>query len=271
MAHAIALTIAGSDSGGGAGIQADLKSFSALGVYGASVITAITAQNTQRVAAVEGVSTDMILAQMDAVFDDLDIGAIKIGMLGGPDVITTVAGRLRDYLHQRPVPVVIDPVMIAKSGDVLLPQAAITALIAELLPLATVLTPNLPEAATILGIQDATTEDQMRQQGHELLALGPDFVLMKGGHATGPLCTDFLIGPEPLQLSAPRVITKNTHGTGCSLSSALAAGLAKGLSVPDALRQAHVWLQDAIRSADQLHVGSGHGPIHHFHAQWSEQ
>ena len=271
MARAIALTIAGSDSGGGAGIQADLKSFSALGVYGASVITAITAQNTRAVTGIEAVSAAMVAAQIDAVFDDLRVDAVKIGMVGGPDVITTVAERLRHHLGRRPVPVVLDPVMVAKSGDVLLPDAAIAAMVAELLPLATVLTPNLPEAGALLGVGPAQSAVQMQEQGAQLSALGPAHVLMKGGHATGETCTDLLVGPDPLTLTAPRVITNNTHGTGCSLSSAIAAGLARGLAVPSAVRQAHDWLQKAIRAADRLDIGSGHGPVHHFHAQWAAE
>ncbi|SMO95632.1 bifunctional hydroxymethylpyrimidine kinase/phosphomethylpyrimidine kinase [Paracoccus laeviglucosivorans] len=262
-AYPIALTIAGSDSGGGAGIQADLKAFSALGVYGASVITALTAQNTRAVTAVQAVSPDMVLAQLDAVFDDLDVAAIKIGMLGGADVITAVAARLRGI----DIPIVLDPVMIAKSGDALLPDDAVGALRDQLLPLATVLTPNLPEAARLLDTS-AASDDQMAAQGQALRALGPLHVLMKGGHAAGGTCTDLLIGPETLTLTAPRHATNNTHGTGCSLSSAIAAGLARGLAVADAVTQAHDWLQGAIAGADRLRVGQGHGPVHHFHRQW---
>lgn len=269
MAQAIAVTIAGSDSGGGAGIQADLKSFSALGVYGASVITAITAQNTRAVTGIEAVSPAMVAAQIDAVFDDLRVDAVKIGMVGDESVITTVAACLRHHLARRAVPVVLDPVMIAKSGDTLLPDAAIAAMVRELLPLATVLTPNLPEAAALLGTATAMSAVQMHEQGAQLSAFGPAHVLMKGGHATGETCTDLLVGPAPLVLTAPRVITKNTHGTGCSLSSAIAAGLAQGLGVAPAVQQAHHWLQQAIRAADQLDIGSGHGPVHHFHAQWA--
>lgn len=271
MARAIALTIAGSDSGGGAGIQADLKTFSALGVYGASVITALTAQNTREVRMIEPASPAMVAAQIDAVFDDIAVGAVKIGMVGGPDVITTVAERLRHHLARRPVPVVLDPVMVAKSGDLLLPDQAISAMTRELLPLATVLTPNLPEAAALLGGDVAVTNQQMQEQGQTLRARGPRFVLMKGGHATGETCTDLLVGSQILTLTAPRVITKNTHGTGCSLSSAIAAELAKGASIPDAVRNAHGWLQQAIRQADSLKIGSGHGPVHHFHAQWAAE
>ena len=268
--HPIALTIAGSDSGGGAGIQADLKAFSALGVYGASVITAITAQNTRTVAAVEPVSPAMVAAQIDAVFGDLEVRAVKIGMVGGADVITVVADRLAALLADNPVPVVLDPVMVAKSGDALLPDDAVSALREQLIPLATVLTPNLPEAARLLGRPPAATPEEMREQGEALRALGADHVLMKGGHATEDSCTDLLVGPQPLTLTAPRQQTPNTHGTGCSLSSAIAAGLAQGLTVAQAVTRAHGWLQAAIAHADELSVGLGHGPVHHFHEFWRQ-
>lgn len=271
IAHPIALTIAGSDSGGGAGIQADLKTFSALRVYGASVITAITAQNTRTVSAVEGVSPAMVAAQIDAVFGDLDVRAVKIGMVGGADVITVVADRLRRALQAQPVAVVLDPVMVAKSGDALLPDAAVQALRDQLLPLATVLTPNLPEAARLLGTAPAQTAEQMAEQGEALRRLGAANVLMKGGHAEGATCTDLLIGAQSLRLSAPRQHTRNTHGTGCSLSSAIAAGLAQGLSLPDAISRAHGWLQGAIAHADDLSVGLGHGPVHHFYKMWGDE
>ncbi|WP_347267546.1 bifunctional hydroxymethylpyrimidine kinase/phosphomethylpyrimidine kinase [Paracoccus sp. (in: a-proteobacteria)] len=270
-AHPIALTIAGSDSGGGAGIQADLKSFSALGVYGASVVTAITAQNTRRVAAVEAVSPAMVAAQIDAVFEDLRVRAVKIGMLGSAEVIAAVAGRLAQALAARPVPVVLDPVMVAKSGDALLAEAAVAALRERLLPLATLLTPNLPEAARLLDCPPATTEAEMARQGEALRAMGAAQVLMKGGHGAGEICIDLLLGPEPLRLAAPRQATRNTHGTGCSLSSAIAAGLAQGLDLPKAVRRAHGWLQGAIAGADALGIGLGHGPVHHFHAFWGQQ
>ncbi|MTH78327.1 bifunctional hydroxymethylpyrimidine kinase/phosphomethylpyrimidine kinase [Paracoccus aestuariivivens] len=270
MSHPIALTIAGSDSGGGAGIQADLKSFSAMEVYGASVITAITAQNTRTVAAVESVSPAMVAAQIDAVFGDLDVRAVKIGMVGGPDVITTVAERLEAHLRTNAVPVVLDPVMVAKSGDALLPDLAVTALRDRLIPLATVLTPNLPEAARLLECAPAETPEQLAEQGEALRALGATYVLMKGGHASGEVCTDLLIGPTPLTLSVARQITRNTHGTGCSLSSAIAAGLASGQTVTEAVTNAHRWLQGAIAAADELAVGLGHGPVHHFHELWGK-
>lgn len=262
---AIALTIAGSDSGGGAGIQADLKSFSALGVYGASVITAITAQNTRVVAAVEPLSPAIVRAQIETVFDDLAVRAVKIGMLGDPQVIRVVADALRGY----DLPVVLDPVMVAKSGDRLLATEAIDALRTELLPLATVLTPNLPEAADLLATTPAADAQTHEAQGHALRALGPAWVLMKGGHSGGAVCTDMLLGPERHLLTAPRLATRNTHGTGCSLSAAIAAGLAQGMTVPESVTRAHGWLQGAIAAADGLQVGSGYGPVHHFHNWWS--
>lgn len=262
----IALTIAGSDSGGGAGIQADLKTFSALGVYGASVITALTAQNTRDVTLVEPVSTAMIAAQIKAVFDDLAVGGVKLGMLGDAGVIATVA----DGLAGRGVPVVLDPVMVAKSGAVLLPGSAIAALIARLLPMADLLTPNLLEAAHLLGCDAARDVGEMQEQGRALLALGPRAVLMKGGHGAGETCTDLLItAGEVRELHAPRSATKNTHGTGCTLSAAIAAGLARGRDLSTSVAVAHSYLQAAISAADRLHVGSGHGPVHHFHAVWS--
>ncbi len=269
--HPSALTIAGSDSGGGAGIQADLKTFSALGVYGASVITAITAQNTRTVSAVAAVAPAMVAAQIDAVFGDLEVRAVKIGMLGGADVITAVADRLRQVLQGNPIPVVLDPVMIAKSGDALLADEAVAALCEQLLPLATVLTPNLPEAARLLDCAPAETPEEMARQGKALRAFGAANVLMKGGHAEGETCTDLLLGPTPLRLSAARQQTRNTHGTGCSLSSAIAAGLAQGMSVLDATIRAHGWLQGAIAGADSLDIGLGHGPVHHFYKMWGDE
>jgi hydroxymethylpyrimidine/phosphomethylpyrimidine kinase len=264
----IALTVAGSDSGGGAGIQADLKAFSALGVYGASVVTAVTAQNTRAVTAVHAIPTEVIAAQLDAVFDDLKVAAVKVGMLGDPRVIATVAQGLKGF----GVPVVLDPVMVAKSGDALLPDSAVIALRRDLLPLADLLTPNLPEAARLLEAPAARSVEEMEAQGRRLLALGPRAVLMKGGHAEGASCIDLLLrrDHEALRLEAPRRSTRNTHGTGCTLSSAVAAELAKGSEMAGAVRRAHGYLQGAIAAADRLTVGSGHGPVHHFHALWSE-
>ncbi|MCC5984440.1 MAG: bifunctional hydroxymethylpyrimidine kinase/phosphomethylpyrimidine kinase [Rhodobacteraceae bacterium] len=258
----IALTIAGSDSGGGAGIQADLKAFSALGVYGASVITALTAQNTRAVTMVEPASAAMIAAQIGAVFDDLDVRAVKLGMLGGPEAIATVA----QGLAGRDLPVLLDPVMVAKSGDRLLPTEALEALRRQLLPRATLLTPNLPEAADLLGCAVAQAEEEMIRQGQDLRTLGARAVLMKGGHAAGAECVDLLVTETGVtRLAAPRIETRNTHGTGCTLSAAIAAGLAQGMAMEAAVTRAHAYLHGAIAAADTLCVGSGHGPVHHFH------
>ncbi|NUH64680.1 bifunctional hydroxymethylpyrimidine kinase/phosphomethylpyrimidine kinase [Sulfitobacter sp. S0837] len=263
-----ALTIAGSDSGGGAGIQADLKTFSALDVYGASVLTAVTAQNTRAVTGVAMIAPAMIRAQMAAVFDDLKISAVKIGMLGDPETINAVA----DGLAGCPAPVVLDPVMVAKSGDALLSTEAVATLRDRMLPLAHVLTPNLPEAARLLGKPEATDEASMLEQGRALLSAGPGAVLMKGGHGKGEVCVDLLItAEETLRLAAPRQQTANTHGTGCTLSAAIAAGLARGLPLPQAVEAAHAYLQRAIAAANTLNIGSGHGPVHHFHGVWSHE
>lgn len=262
-----ALTIAGSDSGGGAGIQADLKTFSACKVYGASVITAITAQNTVGVTAVHELSADLVKAQVDAVLSDIKPQAIKIGMLFSPAIIKAVATGLSTYTGA----VVLDPVMISKSGDALLQEDAIDALIRQLLSRVDLVTPNLPEAARLLGASDATDLKTIKDQGRALLALGAKAVLMKGGHANGATCTDLLItkdGPT-LSLSAPRVNTRNTHGTGCTYSAAIAANLASGQAMPEAVKTAHTYLQKAIAAADTLRIGQGHGPVHHFHAMWA--
>ncbi|MEM9427134.1 MAG: bifunctional hydroxymethylpyrimidine kinase/phosphomethylpyrimidine kinase [Pseudomonadota bacterium] len=267
MTTPIALTIAGSDSGGGAGIQADLKAMSALGVYGASVITAVTAQNTRAVTAVEGISLPVITAQIAAVLSDLDVAAIKIGMLATPEIIETVAEALAGYAG----PIVLDPVMVAKSGDALLQDDAVQTLRTVLLPRATILTPNLPEAARLLGREPAESRDAMVAQGQALAAMGPDAVLMKGGHGAGDICTDLLVKADSVlaELTAPRLETRNTHGTGCTLSSSIAAGLAKGMRPVDAVTAAHGYLQGAIRAADTLTIGSGHGPVHHFYELWA--
>ena len=265
-APAIALTIAGSDSGGGAGIQADLKTFSALGVYGASAITALTAQNTRGVAAVHEAPAEMVRAQIRAVLDDLDVAAIKIGMLASPAIIEAVADGLGDWRG----PIVLDPVMVAKSGDPLLRDEAVETLKAELLRRATLVTPNLPEAARLLGEAPATSVEAMAAQGRRLLALGSQAVLMKGGHGGAEEVTDLLVRPDrpPRALCAERAVTRNTHGTGCTLSSAIAAGLARGLTLDDAFEAGHAYVQRAIQAAERLKVGTGHGPLHHFHAVW---
>ncbi len=261
-----ALTIAGSDSGGGAGIQADLKTFSAFGVYGTSAITAITAQNTRSVVAVGPVSPHMVAAQIAAVLDDIAIDAIKIGMLFSVDIVAAVASALEGYEG----PVVLDPVMVAKSGDRLLDDEAIAAMIALLLPRADLLTPNLPEAARLLGTDSATGPAEVEAQGRALLERDARAVLMKGGHAEGPSCTDRLLTRQgSIAIEAPRLPTRNTHGTGCSLSSAIAAELAKGTALEPAVRRAQAWLHGAIGAADSLGIGGGNGPVHHFHEIWS--
>lgn len=262
-----ALTIAGSDSGGGAGIQADLKAMSALGVYGTSVITAITAQNTRAVTAVHSIPDNIIAAQIAAVLSDIEIHAIKIGMLAVPGIIRMVTDGLAHFERA----IVLDPVMIAKSGDALLADEAVETLRSVLLPRATVLTPNLPEAARLLEAEMAETREEMIAQGLALCALGPKAVLMKGGHAKGDICHDLLITAEGVaaEFSAPRKVTRNTHGTGCTLSSSIAAGFAKGLALPDAVRDAHDYLQGAIAEADALDIGEGHGPVHHFYRVWN--
>jgi hydroxymethylpyrimidine/phosphomethylpyrimidine kinase len=268
IATPIALTIAGSDSSGGAGIQADLKTFGALGVYGASVITALTAQNTQGVTAIHDVPADFIAAQLDAVFSDLAIGAVKIGMLSKVAAIEAVAAGLARHAAPN---IVLDPVMVATSGDRLLAVEAIAALRRDLIPRAFVVTPNLHEAAALTDAPLARTEAEMESQARQILALGPRTVLIKGGH--GPEfgdnaeSVDLLVSDSGvIRLVAPRINTRNTHGTGCTLSSAIAAGLAKGLDLVAAARAAKIYVTEAIKAADQLTVGHGHGPLNHF---WS--
>jgi hydroxymethylpyrimidine/phosphomethylpyrimidine kinase len=263
---AIAVTIAGSDSGGGAGIQADLKTFSALGVYGASVITALTAQNTLGVQGIHDVPPAFIAQQIDSVFSDLAVGAVKIGMLSRPAVIEAVASGLdRHGVTQ----VVLDPVMVAASGDRLLAPEAIETLRQILIPRALLVTPNLPEAAAILGEPVATDQRAARAQAERILALGPRAVLVKGGHAEGPESIDVFADASGFRsFKAPRVHTCNTHGTGCTLSSAIAAGLAKGLSLVEAVEAGKKFVSAAIATSHQLSIGHGHGPVHHFHAYW---
>jgi hydroxymethylpyrimidine/phosphomethylpyrimidine kinase len=263
---AIALTIAGSDSSGGAGIQADLKTFAALGVYGASAITALTAQNTQGVEAVLVVPPDFVARQIKVVARDLNIGAVKIGMLATGEIIEAVAGELETLPG---VPVVLDPVMVAASGDILLDEDAIDTLRTVLLPRATLVTPNLPEAAKLLGEAEAKDERAMSDQAIALRRLGAKAVLIKGGHAEGDQAVDILIDDEgELRLEAPRIPTGNTHGTGCTLSSAVAAELAKGASLREAAARAKAYVSAAIAAADQLEIGQGTGPVHHFYRWW---
>jgi len=265
---AIALTIAGSDSGGGAGIQADLKTFSALGVYGASVITALTAQNTRGVTGIFDVSPVFVAEQMDAVFSDLSVNAVKIGMLSGAAIIEAVAEGLDRHGAKD---VVLDPVMVATSGDRLLKADAIDRLSRLLLPRAQLITPNLPEAAALLDEPVAKDEDAALAQGRRLLERGARAVLIKGGHGSGPESVDLLVEAGGVtRFAASRIDTRNTDGTGCTLSSAIAAGLAKGLSLADACSEAKIYVTAALEAADRIIVGSpeGHGPVHHFQAWW---
>ncbi|WP_417670818.1 bifunctional hydroxymethylpyrimidine kinase/phosphomethylpyrimidine kinase [Roseibium sp.] len=263
---AIAVTIAGSDSGGGAGIQADLKSFSANGVYGASVLSALTAQNTLGVSAIHDVPPEFIRAQMDAVYSDLKVCATKIGMLSVPAAIEVVAGGLDAH---ETGPIVLDPVMVAASGDPLLADEAVEVLIETLLPKANLVTPNLHEAARILNCAVAQNERDMLVQAEKLQKLGAQTVLLKGGHGDSPESTDLLVGPSVVAwYRAPRLDTRNTHGTGCTLSSAIAAGLAKGLPLDEAVPQAKDYISAAIAAADTLEIGAGHGPVHHFYDFW---
>ncbi len=262
-----ALTIAGSDSGGGAGIQADLKTFSALGCYGMSVITALTAQNTVTVTGICPVPPEFIVQQIDAVMQDIGVDAIKIGMLHSSEVIRTVAERLAHYHVEH---IVVDPVMVAKSGAKLLRDEAVMALREALLPLATVVTPNLPEAAVLLG-RPISGLVEMQQACRALGELGPQAVLLKGGHLGGEQSPDVLYLRAEGSLSvlrAPRVETGNTHGTGCTLSSAIAAYLARGYSVRKAVERAKAYMTAALRAGAAYRLGQGHGPVHHFHQYW---
>lgn len=265
---AIALTIAGSDSGGGAGIQADLKTFSALGAYGCSVISALTAQNTVGVTGVLEIPADFVRAQLDAVLVDLEVDAVKIGMLGSAAVIEEVAAGLERW---RPRWVVLDPVMVAKSGDKLLHDEAVQALRSRLIPLADLITPNLPEAAVLLNEPPVQDIDAMQVQAEWLLALGAKAVLLKGGHLEGPKSPDlFHTRDQSIWLEAPRLATPHTHGTGCTLSAAIAAYLAQGLPMGAAVGGAKHYVSAAIAAADQLSIGKGRGPVHHFHHVWPQ-
>ncbi|ACC70543.1 bifunctional hydroxymethylpyrimidine kinase/phosphomethylpyrimidine kinase [Paraburkholderia phymatum] len=260
------LTIAGSDSGGGAGIQADLKTFSALGAYGASVITALTAQNTRGVTAIHTPEPAFVSAQLDAVFDDIRIDAVKIGMLANASIVLAVADALRRH---KPKHVVLDTVMISKSNHALLAPEAVDAVRSELLPLADLLTPNLPEAAALLGTSSARDEAAMVDQGEALRKLGARAVLMKGGHLAATDSPDWLIQESgTMRLAGPRVPVKNTHGTGCSLSSAIAALIPQHNDLASAVADAKQWLTGALEQSGRLDVGHGVGPVHHFYRWW---
>ena len=253
------LTIAGSDCSGGAGIQADLKTFSAHGVFGMSVIVSVVAENTSRVLDIQDVTPDMIAKQIDAVFEDIEVSAVKIGMLSGPACMAAVAEKLKQY---KPLHVVIDPVMVAKNGAPLMDPSATSTLIELVIPLADVLTPNIPEAEVITGMTIETQED-MKEAARRIHAMGCKNVLVKGGHAAGD-ATDLLYDGEKFYTYATeRIDTKNTHGTGCTFSSAIAANLGLGHSLPDAVGRAKEYVTTAIRHS--LAIGKGHGPTHHFY------
>ncbi len=260
------VSVAGVDPSGGAGVLADIKTFSALGAYGCGVIAALTAQNTRRVTGIEPVTPDFLRLQIDTLFDDVRIDAVKIGMLGTADLVRVVADAMRRH---RPRFVVLDPVMVAKSGDRLLQADAVAALRELLLPLATVVTPNLPEAGDLLGREIDDLPANMRAAARDLLQLGPARVLVKGGHGHGATLVDVLDdGETVIELPAARVATRNTHGTGCTFSSAIAALLPQRPTVAEAVRDAHAYVARAIRASELLSVGQGHGPLHHFHTLW---
>jgi len=264
------LSIAGVDPSGGAGVLADVKAMSALGAYGCAVIAALTAQNTQGVTGISAVPPAFVAQQIDTLFADLRIDAVKIGMLGQQPVIATVAERMARWL---PAHVVLDPVMVAKSGDLLLEREAVGAMREALLPQTTLLTPNLPEAGVLLEERPVETVKEMRRVAERLrnrmAHSGHRWVMLKGGHLPGEAAIDLLHdGDRMIELATPRLDTRNTHGTGCTLSAALAALLPQCADVPEAAHRAKAYLTEAIRHADRLEVGGGHGPVHHFHAWW---
>lgn len=260
------LSIAGSDPSGGAGIQADLKTFAARGTYGMAVLTALTAQNTQGVHGVHMVPPAFVAEQIRAILDDIRVDAVKIGMIASAGTAEAVADVLAPLAH---VPIVLDPVMVAKGGASLLATDAVDALNRHLLPLTTMITPNLPEAAALLGEPEATNRAGMAEQAERLRTLGPQMVLVKGGHLGGDESPDVLAREEGLTwFGARRTVTRNTHGTGCTLSSAIAAELGKGADPVAAVGKAKRYLEMAIARSGELAIGSGHGPVHHFHALW---
>ncbi len=257
-----AMTIAGSDSGGGAGIQADLKTFAALGVYGSSVITAITAQNTVGVAAVHEVPSEVVRAQIDAVMSDIGADAVKTGMLFSSAIIREVAQGVQRHHIDR---LVVDPVMVAKSGDRLLREDAIGAVIEDLLPLTYVVTPNIPEAEVLTGL-DIVGEEGMIEAARAIHARGAHYVVVKGGHLSGDAVDVVFDGRSVERLRSPRVDTRHTHGTGCTFSAAIAANLASGLNALDAISEAKRYLHGAL--VDAYEIGAGHSPVHHFYRLW---
>ena len=257
-----ALTIAGSDSGGGAGIQADLKTFAALGVFGTSALTAITAQNTLGVTAVHQIPPEIVAAQIDAVLTDIGADAVKTGMISSSEIIRVVAAKVREHGIST---LVVDPVMVATSGDRLLREDAVEALRTDLLPLATVATPNLPEAAVLIG-REVSSLEGMREAARAIVDLGVRSVVVKGGHLDGDAVDVFYDGSTFTELPARRIATTSTHGTGCTLASAIAALLARGEPLDSAISNAKVYVTAAIERA--YPIGQGHGPIHHFHRWW---
>ena len=261
-----ALTIAGSDSGGGAGIQADLKTFSALGCYGMSAITALTAQNTVAVTAIHEIPAQMVADQIDAVLEDIGVVAVKIGMLQTPKVINVVATHIKKWKIEN---VVVDPVMVAKSGDKLLQDNAIEVLRSEMLPLASIITPNIPEAEVLLG-RKINNKEEMTGAANDLLKYGSTAVLLKGGHFSGKESPDCLVIGKNRNYwhDAARIDSINTHGTGCTLSSAIAAFMARGYGVAEAVTRAKKYINSAITSGADYKIGRGHGPVNHFYNLW---
>lgn len=259
-----ALTIAGSDSGAGAGIQADLKTFAALGVYGTSAITAITAQNTVGVARVFELSPALVGAQIDAIIEDIGAHALKTGMLANAAIIDTVAKKIVEHRLKN---IVVDPVMVATSGDLLIKKNAVAALRTRLLPLSTVVTPNIPEAEQLTGMRLRSWKE-IAAAARQIVAMGAKTVIIKGGHRKGPAVDLYFDGKTIHLLAAPRIRTRNTHGTGCTLSAAIAAYLAKGEDLERAVRSAKKYLTAAIRAG--FAVGAGHSPVHHFHRVWQK-
>jgi hydroxymethylpyrimidine/phosphomethylpyrimidine kinase len=254
-----ALTVAGSDSSGGAGIQADLKTFAALGVYGMSAITALTAQNTIGVQSIAELDPDFVSAQIHSVVTDIGVDAVKTGMLSNAAIISRVA---RDLTELKIVKVVVDPVMVAKSGDRLLRQDAMDTLVHELLPLALVVTPNLSEAAALIGSGRIVNVEEMREAATRIKSLGPRYVVVKGGHLAGTPMDLLYDGKDFREYTNVRHDTPHTHGTGCTFASAIAAGIARGLPVPEAVAEAKRYITGAISQG--LKLGKGHGPVHHF-------
>jgi len=261
------LSIAGVDPSGGAGVLADIKTFSALGVYGAGVVTALTAQNSRAVTGVHAVPPEFIAQQIDTLFSDVRIDAVKVGMLGTAAIVEIVASRLRAHGVTQ---LVVDPVMVAKSGDRLLLSDAVAALRETLVPLARVLTPNLPEAAVLLDAAEPSDHAGMSGMARKLLRLGAQIVVLKGGHLAGAESADIVDdGIRQITITAPRIATRNTHGTGCTLSAAIAALLLRYADPFEAIRAAKQFLTAGIARSGDLDVGQGHGPVHHFHALWS--